>query len=175
MKNKKSLLSLGLLALVLVLGVGYAVVTNVGLDFGGKATVADAEIKVDIANVVDDKTGSATITHTIDGVTHAKADTFTITGMTLNETVTMTYTIDNHETDVVATIAEKVTLTNDNEEYFTASYKINGAEIAAGGSTTVTVTVTMNKTPVTTGQGTANISFELEAAPVNNANPVDPA
>lgn len=169
MKNKKSLLSLGLLALVLVLGVGYAVVSNVTLEFGGSATVADAELKVDIASVEDNKPTGVTVTHSIDGTTHAKKDTFTITGMTLNETVTMTYTIDNHETDVDATIAEKVALKNDNTEYFNATYKINGADIARnGGTTTVTVTVTMIKTPVVAAQGTANISFSLEAAPVNN-------
>ena len=35
MKNKKSMLALGLVALVLVLGVGYAVVSSVGLTFTG--------------------------------------------------------------------------------------------------------------------------------------------
>ena len=63
MKKKKSLLSLGILALVLVLGVGYAVVSNVGLTFDGTATVADADLKVSITGVQDAKTGDAEITH----------------------------------------------------------------------------------------------------------------
>ena len=171
MKNKKSLLGLGLFALILVLGVGYAVVSNVTLEFGGKATVGDADLKVDIASVVDEKTGSATVTHTLVAPTHAKKDTFTISGMSLNETVTMTYTIDSHETDVEATIAEKVTLTNDNETYFDAEYEITDANVGpTGGNATVVVTVTMIKTPVVAANGTANISFSIEAAPVNNAS-----
>ena len=42
MKNKKSLLSLGLLALVAILGVGYAVVSDVVLTITGTASVANA-------------------------------------------------------------------------------------------------------------------------------------
>lgn len=165
MKNKKSLLSLGLLALVLVLGVGYAVVSNVNLTIGGSATVEDAQLKVSFKSVDVTKTGSAEVTNTL--TEGAISDTFTITKMTLNETVTLTYTVKNEETDVVATLAEKVALTNDNEDYFEASYKIDDANIAAGGTTTVTVTVKLIKTPVTTAQGTGNFSVTLEAAPVN--------
>ena len=169
MKNKKSLLSLVLFALVLILGVGYAVVSSVDLTIGGSATVKNADLKVDIASVQDTKTGTATVTHTL-GAGHVKQDTFTIKDMELNETVTMTYTIDNHETDVNATIAEQVALDNDNENYFTATYTIDNANVPAGGTTTVTVTVKMIKTPVTQQQGTANISFTVAASPDNNGN-----
>ena len=163
MRNKKSLLSLGLVALVLVLGVGYAVVSNVGLKFGGSATVADAALKVDIASVSYTAPTGVTVTNTL--TEHSKNASFEITGMTLNDTVTITYTVDSHETDVAAVLTEKTALTGANE-YFTASYKINGADVAAGGSTTVTVTVTMAKTPVSTANSTANFAFELDAAPV---------
>jgi len=175
MRKQKSLLSLGLLALVLVLGVGYAVVSNVGLEFDGTATVADSELKVDIASVVDEKT-NATITHSINDTvdSHDKKDTFTITRMTLNETVKMTYTLDNHETDVDATIAQKVALNNDNTEYFLAEYQITDDTAEKNnGTATVVVTVTMKKTPVTTEQGTAKIDFELVGSPNNNATPTE--
>lgn len=171
MKNKKSLLSLGLLALVLVLGVGYAVVSNVGLTFGGTATVADHELAVDIASVTDTKT-NATVEHSINATTdaHDAADTFTITGMTLGETVKMTYTIDNHETDVDATISDKVALTNSNTEYFDARYTItDGTAEKNGGTATVEVVVSMKKTPVTSAQGSATIRFELEGSANDNA------
>ena len=100
---------------------------------------------------------------------HVKADTFTITDMTLDETVTMVYTIDNHETDIDATLEEAVTLSNNNTEYFEASYKIDNASVEALGTTTVTVTVKMIKTPVVDTKNTASISFKLNAKPVNNA------
>ena len=46
MKKQKSILGFGLLILVLVLGVGYAVVSNVGLDISGTAAVKNANLKV---------------------------------------------------------------------------------------------------------------------------------
>lgn len=166
MKNKKSLLSLGLLALVLVLGVGYAVVSNVGLTFGGKATVADAALKVDIESVTHNAPAGVTVVDTV--TQHSKEASFEISGMKLNDTVTITYTVANHETDVDATLTNKTALTGANE-YFEASYVIDNANIAKNSTTTVTVTVKLVKTPVTTEQGTANFSFQLEAAAVDNA------
>ena len=99
-----------------------------------------------------------------------KKDTFTITDMVLNETVTMEYTVANHETDVDATLTG-VGLTNSNEEYFDVNYTINGAAIDANdGTTTVTVTVKLVKTPVTDEQGKTTVSLTLNAAPVDNSN-----
>ena len=162
MKSKKSLLSLGILALVLVLGVGYAVVSSVGLTLTGTATVADANLKVKISNVVDNKP-SAQVVHT----TQNLKDEFTITNMTLNETVTMTYTILNEETDVDATLAD-VQITNSNETYFKVESTIDDADMTHGETGTVTVTVKLIKTPVIAEQGTANITVTLNAKPVNN-------
>ena len=167
MKNKKSLLSLVIFALVLILGVGYAVVSSVDLTIGGTAGVKNASLKVDFESVADTKT-NATVTHTL--TQHAKEDNFTITDMELNETVTMVYTVANHETDVDADLTEKIALSNSNPEYFTVGYEINGARINAGGTTTVTVTVKLIKTPVTTTQGTTTVSLTLNAAPVDNSN-----
>ena len=166
MKKRKSLLSLGILALVLVLGVGYAVVTAVDLTFGGKATVADAVIKVDIENAEADSTGDATTTHT--WTQHATSDSFTITGMALNETVTITYTLKNHETDVVANIAEKVALTNSNSEYFEVTKTIDDPTIAAEGTGTVTVKVKLKKTPVDSTYNSTTVNFSVEATAEDN-------
>ena len=57
MRNKKSLLSLGLLALVLVLGVGYAVVSSQELTIGGTAETVDSTIAVffDTVGEITDK------------------------------------------------------------------------------------------------------------------------
>lgn len=167
MKNKKSLLSLVIFALVLILGVGYAVVSSVDLTIGGTAGVKNASLQVDFESVADTKT-NATVTHTL--TQHAKEDKFTITDMELNETVTMVYTVANHETDVDADLTEKIALSNSNPNYFEVSYKINGNEIEAGKTTTVTVTVKLIKTPVTEAQGTTTVSLTLNAAPKDNSN-----
>ena len=87
MKNKKSLLSLGLLALVLVLGVGYAVVNTITLTFNGSASVADAELKVAITGVTSSKDTDVTKSFT------DKTGTFGVSNMTLGETVTFTFVV----------------------------------------------------------------------------------
>lgn len=166
MKNKKSLLSLGLLALVLVLGVGYAVVSSVDLKIGGSASVKDAELAVDIENVESSSTGAATISHTWQQCD--AEDTFTITDMVLNETVTITYTVKNHETDVDATLAEKVALTNSNSEYFDAAYSITESALGATEETTIVVTVQLKKTPVDAAYNSTTIGFTVSATADNN-------
>ena len=95
--------------------------------------------------------------------------------MVLNEEVKVTYVIDNHETDVIASLTEAVELSNDNEEHFSATYKIVNAEVPAmtdgtPGTTTVEVTVKMIQTPIDSADNTATISFELTDAPSGNAN-----
>ena len=171
MKNKKSLLSLGLLALVLVLGVGYAVVSSVDLTIGGSATVKDAELKVDIEGVSAVSTGSATIEHTL--VEHGNEDKFIITDMVLNEEYTITYTVKNHETDVAATLAEKVSLENTNEEYFSASYSITNPALAAGAETTIVVKVKLIKTPVEEEDNSTTIGFTVSATADDNSTPTN--
>ena len=163
MKNKKSLLGLGLLALVLVLGVGYAVVSSVELTIGGTATVKDAELRVDIASVSDDKTANASVVHSLTG-THAKSDEFTITNMTLNEEVTMTYTIDSHEEDVVATLTA-VNITNSNDTYYSAEYTITDSSVGKDNTATVVVKVKMIKTPVAAENGSATFGLTITATP----------
>ena len=166
MKNKKSLLSLGLLALILVLGVGYAVVSSIDLTFGGSATVKDYSLRVDIEKVEATSTGDATITHTL--AEHGTKDTFTITDMVLNEEYTITYTVKNHETDVDATLSQKVALTNSNDEYFDASYTITDPNLEPGEETTVVVKVKLTKTPVVETYNSTTIGFELTASADNN-------
>ena len=158
MKNKKSLFGLGLLALILVLGVGYAVVNSVGLNITGSATAKTETIDVSFKSVSD---AGATVKHTLtDG---AIADEFTIENMELNKAVVMTYTIQNNESDVKANITGVEVTGNTN--YFTASYVINDSQIAAKGTGTVTVTVTMTKTPVDATNATADFTIALTATP----------
>ncbi len=165
MKNKKILLIMGMIAFMLILGVGYAVVSSVELTFKGSAEgIADAEVNVVIENVVDSPANQDRITHT----NSSHGDVFTIKDMILGETVTMVYTIKNNETDVAVNLVEAVELSNSNTEYFSANYVIANPQISAGGTTTVTVTVEMIKTPVLAENNKADFEFKLNANPVNN-------
>lgn len=164
MKNKKSLLSLGLLALVLVLGVGYAVVSSVTLDISGTAKIKDSNLAVSfngVTSVSDDAKVTATAT---DGALSA---TIAVKDLVLNETVTATYTIKNTENDVNAEVI-KASIENDKSNYFTVTTDVDSAAktIDAGGTNTVTVTVKLAKTPVSIDDSTATIKVNLTASPV---------
>ncbi len=163
-KNKRSLLGLGLLVLVLVLGVGYAVVSSVNLDITGTASVKETDLKVSfngVTNVSDEAKVSAS---SVDGALSA---TITVTDLELNDTVTATYTIKNEETDVNAEVI-KASIENDKSDYFKVTTDVDSSAktITAGGTTTVTVTVKLVKTPVSDTDSTANITVNLTASPV---------
>ena len=167
MKNKKSLLSLGLLALVLVLGVGYAVVSSVDLKINGTAKgVESATLKVEFTKVEDTVNADLVKSHSL--TAPGTSDTFEISGMELNKTVTMVYTVANNETDINADLS--VELTNNNSEYFEVTYVVAESALNAGKTTTVTVNVKMVKTPVVSEKNTATIGLTITATPVNNAN-----
>ena len=164
MKNRKSLLGFGLLALVLVLGVGYAVVSSVTLDISGTAKVKGSDLKVyfnGTTSVSDDGKVTANAT---DKSLHA---TINVTDLTLNESVTATYTIKNEETDVNASVI-KASIENDKSDYFKVTTDVDAAAktVTAGETTTVTVTVELVKTPIADTDSTATIKVNLTASPV---------
>lgn len=172
MRNKKSLLSLCLLALVLVLGVGYAVVSNVGLTLGGTAGVANAVLDVQITDVQAvsslGASSSMKFNHTTSNAN--LNDSFTITDMVLNEEITVTYTVKNFETDVDATLAVKEALTNSNTAHFTVTSEITDnttklADNPKDDTMTVVVKVKLTKTPVADTDGSTEVTLKLEATP----------
>ena len=172
MKKNKSLLSLGIIALILVLGVGYAVVNQVGLTFGGTATAENADIKVDIESVTVNKDDESTVVVDNTLVAHGKEDTFTITGMKLNEAVGFEYTIMNHETDVVAEIVEAAAISNSNTNNFTVtvSREDDFTTLQPGESKKVYIVVTLTKTPLTSNEGETTITYTLNAKAKENAS-----
>lgn len=164
MKNKKSLLSFCLLALVLILGVGYAVVSSVNLDISGTAKVKGTDLKVSFngtTTVSDADKVTATATN------RSLSANIAVTDLTLGESVTATYTIQNEETDVNAEVI-KASIVNDKTDYFVVTTDVDSSAktITAGGTTTVTVTVKLAKTPVLDTDSTANITVNLTASPV---------
>lgn len=164
MKNRRSILSLGLLALILVLGVGYAVVSSVDLTIGGTASVAESTLKVSFKDVAS-KSGENVTAETTDGSLTA---TIAVTGLTkIGDTATATYTIQNKETDLSAEVLKK-SIENDKEDFFEVTTSVDSApaKIAAGSTETVTVTVKLIKMPILESDSTANITIKLNATPV---------
>lgn len=164
MNRKKTLYGLGLLALILVLGVGYAVVSEVTLNIDGDATVASEALKVSFNGVTDTEDDGKVVASSTDNSLNASIQ---VTNLTLNEAVSATYTIKNQETDVDANVIKKQ-ISNDKPEFFevTTSVDDSAETITAGGTGTVTVTVKLIKTPIETSDSTANIQIDLTASPV---------
>ena len=164
MNRKKTLYGLGLLALILVLGVGYAAVSEVTLNIDGSATVASEALKVSFNGVTDTEDDDKVVASSTDNSLNASIQ---VTSLTLNEAVSATYTIKNQETDVDANVIKKQ-ISNDKPEFFevTTSVDDSAETITAGGTGTVTVTVRLIKTPIEATDSTANIQIDLTASPV---------
>lgn len=164
MNRKKTLYGLGLLALILVLGVGYAAVSEVTLNIDGSATVASEALKVSFNGVTDTEDDGKVVASSTDNSLNASIQ---VTNLTLNEAVSATYTIKNQETDVDANVIKKQ-ISNDKPEFFEVKTSVDDSAetITAGGTGTVTVTVKLIKTPIETSDSTANIQIDLTASPV---------
>lgn len=163
MKSKKSLLSLGLLALVLVLGVGYAVVSSVTLEISGTASVEESDLKVSFKEVKE-VSNSTKVSASVNSTDSKKAN-ITVTGLTLNESVTATYTIQNEESDVAAEVVQG-SITNDKPTYFEVTTDLTTAKtVDANGTIDVVVTVKLIKTPIDSADSTAIITIPFTATP----------
>ncbi len=164
MKNKKKFYVVGLLVFVLVLGIGYAAVSTVGLNIDGTASVKSENLNVSFNGVTEVSDEEKVVANSTDNSLDA---TISVSDLTLNEIVTATYTIKNEETDVNANITKK-TITNDKEEFFevTTSVDESPTTVDANGTAKVTVTVKLIKTPIEADDSTANIQIDLDANPV---------
>ena len=166
---KKRMSIFAILIAVLALGIGYAAISAVTLSITGSGTISP---DTDNFNVHYD--GTVAVTKSSNDITttqsHDNAQTgqFTITGMTKkDDTVTFTYTVQNDSEDLSASLAAPTIVTNSNSTYFTVTSSTAANSIAAGGSTTQTVTVTAIKTPVTEDE-TTNVTINLVASPSNS-------
>lgn len=160
-RNTKAIVGLVLLVAVLLVAVGYAAITatqlningtanattkqeNFTVEFTGTPTVSDAD-KVE-AKLVDQKPLNAIMN--VSKLT-AKGDT-------------ATYTIANTSADLSAVLS--ATTSNTNDEYFKITQNIAKATVAAGDTTTITVTVELIKTPITQDEETT-IGVTITAEP----------
>lgn len=170
MKNRKFVVVAFLLIAVLLLGVGYAAVTNV-LDVQGSAsvsaTVAEEEFNEDIyfSGVVDTLNGNAIVANIDNAATYgytANINTnnndkaqFTVNSLrNADDTVSITYEITN-DSEYEATVSLK-TITNTNGsiqnngadghfdfDYYFGTVGTKSVQIPAGETATVTVVITL--------------------------------
>lgn len=182
MKNRKFVVVAFMLVAVLVLGVGYAAVSNV-LDIQGSVTVSgesvNEEFKSDIyfagvvkeGVLVDKVTTEDALGYTanINSNNNDKAQ-FTVTGITATgEFETITFRIYN-ESDYEASVALKtITNSNNSEEggdfgfiYYFGTEDKKTATIAAGGEVDVTVKISLDEQ--LKAETTANFGIELNVS-----------
>jgi uncharacterized repeat protein (TIGR01451 family) len=154
MKSRKGLISIMLVA-VLLLGIGYAALTDT-LDITGSADVnqsaAEEAFNEDIyfSAAVANETGN---TASVNADNNDKASFTAKTLKGKGDKVTFTFTIKN-DGDIAATVTPKLnaTLGNTNPEYFSLTSDWDGGAktLAAGSEVTYTLTVELLKTPTET-------------------------
>ena len=145
---------LGVLIAIVLIGIGYAAVTAVNLTINGNGTItpSDDNFKVVYTGVTSTANPTtinvATDTIGTEGVT---TTSFTVTNMTKkDDTVTLTYTIQNKSADYKAVLNEASTylsVTGDTEYFSVTPGTFASTTLNPDGTTTQTVTVTALKTP----------------------------
>ena len=163
MKNRKKMITTALIVLVLLLGVGYATVSSVSLNINGTANAGSKDLQVFYDGV---NSGTSDNVTAISSPAKTRGATFTVENMTLGETVTMTFEVKNYETDVNATLAAPSVTKNTNEEYFQVTTSCDKTTLNAGETATITVNVTLTKTPVSEEAGSTTVTVEMAASPV---------
>lgn len=165
MKKRKTLVVMGLLLAVLMLGIGYAAVGDVTLTIDGDATASPNStfvVKFDSTGDID-KTDNVTTAAIDDDLTA----TMSVSGLTSKgDTATATFPITSEmEEDVTATLAATVT-ENTNETYFKVTPTLAKTSLSATDTdTTVTVEVELIKTPIGTANVTGDFTVEITATP----------
>lgn len=171
MKNRKTIIVAFVLVACMLVGVGYAALSDV-LDITGTADVNQSAAEeafnedVHFSAAVANETGN---TASVNADNNDKASFTANTLKGANDVATFTFTIVN-EGDVDATVTPTLSATAGNTmpEYFAISSDWNGQAktLAAGQSLTYTVTVKLLKTPTEAISG--SFLIELKAVSVDS-------
>ncbi len=158
MKNRRNIVIALLLVAVLCVGIGYAALNDT-INFTGKISY-----KPEFDIVWGTATYADGLLTDVDGT---DTDTFTVsmdtTNWVVDETKTFTVTVKNESRYDAENVAVRALTTTDVEDNYTVTAQVTGADtIAVGGTTTVTVTVTMDSYPTDTVTD-AEFTFQVYA------------
>ena len=169
MKNRKIVVVAFLLIAAMLLGVGYAALTDT-LDITGSADVNLTDLEKEFedeiyfsAAVANDGTPN---TASVNADNNDKASFSAKSLLHKDETTSFTFTIENKsQYSVDVTPKLNATLGNTNSEYFAISSDWNGATktIAAGASETYTLTVKLLKDPTAAVSGSFLVELVVTA------------
>lgn len=186
MKNRKIAVVAFLLISVMLLGVGYAELTDaleingtVKADTSVSQTDFDDDVYFSNTSVVTDGTGNKAASQILEG-----RDSATITAnhfTTKNQIVRVKFTIQNDSTDFNAVVTPDAAINTgnvsvdnggtDHDPIFTVSWAWNEegtdretpATIAAGQSKDLWVTIVLNETPIEEHEASFTVKFGVEA------------
>ena len=161
MRNRNSYKLFILLAFVLFLGVGYAVVNSVSLTVTGTAGAGDSNLKVYFNGRKSISNTSKLSVDVLEGSTNA---TFTVSDLELNETVSFLVDVVNNEIDVPA----KITITTSGSNaYYKVWSSADSLTIQPGETKQIGILVNMTKTPITPEDSIVNFTITLDAVPAD--------
>lgn len=177
MKNRRNIIVAFLLCAVMLLGIGYAALTDV-LDITGTADITmdvlEKELNTKVyfksATAVNPTVGDLTNTASVNSDNNDKASFTANTLKNKDDIAVFTFVIKNeYEVDVVVTPTLHASLGNTKPEYFDISSDWDGQPktIAAGAEQSYTVTIKLIKSPTETISG--SFSIELTAVADNSA------
>lgn len=180
MKNRRNIVVAFLLCACLIVGVGFAALTDeltitgsasVGYDEAEKAYDADIYfLSGDIVSSSNQATDDYKDTYTV--VEKEDEASFTVgTLKAKGDSVTFKFTIKNDSEDVITNLTVRVT--NTNETYFLVTPSFTTETIEANGEKDILVTVELIKTPILSeGQDpiTGSFTITIEAIDAASAN-----
>ena len=147
-----------LLIAILLVAVGYAAITKVGLNIDGTAKSEGNPDNFKVELVGEPQTsGDGTTTATINNADKTQG-TMNVSGLNAKgQTAIATYTVKNQSADLSADLTAKATSTND--EYFEVQCSLDKTTLKAQEQTTMTVKVKLLKTPI--DETKENLSTEI--------------
>ena len=147
-----------LLVAILLVAVGYAAITKVGLNIDGTAKSEGNPDNFKVELIGEPQTsGDGTTTATINTADKTQG-TMNVSGLNAKgQTAIATYTVKNQSADLSADLTAEATSTND--EYFEVQCSLEKTTLKAQEQTTMTVKVKLLKTPI--DETKENLSTEI--------------
>ena len=158
---KKRVGILGILIAILILGIGYAAISDIVLKVNGTGSITATDANFDVKFTGTPTTsGDGTISATIESDLQAR---LTVTGLTKkDDEATAVYTILNNSPELTANLVASLE-ENTNSTYFDVTYTLGASSIAAGNTTTLTVKVKAKETPITDQTTTLEVDVTASA------------
>ena len=165
MKQKRTIITLGLILAILCLGIVYAAIDGIELNINGSASALLGNGVVDVIfTSANAGVGSEDFVTAVAVGSDPTTATFTVEGLqNKGDTATIEFTIENQSEELKALVSVD-TKTITNADFFAIDAVVaDSSALAPEGTTTVTVTVSLIKTPVDTITGTINVELLAEA------------